>query len=333
MLRFVKRAALALLILIVLAVLAITWAFHQHSSLEPYAALRFPAAAETPRTPDNNLRVTWAGVATLLIDDGETALMTDGFFSRPGLLSLRHIQPNRALITQSLQRLGVKHLAVVMPIHSHYDHALDSPVVAQLTGAVLAGSESTINIGLGDGLPIEHMKRVQPGDTLSFGRFRVTWIRSQHSPNAFYPGEITQPLTPPAKSSDYRMGDCYSLLIEHDGRSILVHGSAGFEPGALAGYHADVVYLGIAPLGKQPPDFQAKYWRQVVQAVGAKRVVPVHWDDFFVPLSEGLKPMNPLMDRFDNAMEFLLSQGRAQRVDVRLPVEWQTVDPFWNLPQ
>ena len=34
------------------------------------------------------LTVTWAGVATLLISDGTSALLTDGFFSRPGLLTV-----------------------------------------------------------------------------------------------------------------------------------------------------------------------------------------------------------------------------------------------------
>src|SRR4029078_9889664 len=43
--------------------------------------------------PDAPLTVTWAGVTTLLIDDGTSAVMTDGFFSRPGLLEvvLRHL--------------------------------------------------------------------------------------------------------------------------------------------------------------------------------------------------------------------------------------------------
>ena len=31
------------------------------------------------------LTVTWLGVSTLLLDDGSSALMTDGFFSRPSL--------------------------------------------------------------------------------------------------------------------------------------------------------------------------------------------------------------------------------------------------------
>ena len=52
------------------------------------------AAAEAPLT------VTWAGVTTLLIDDGSSALMTDGFFSRPGLavVGLGQIAPSAARI-------------------------------------------------------------------------------------------------------------------------------------------------------------------------------------------------------------------------------------------
>ena len=43
---------------------------------------RFTGPAAQADTP---LSVTWMGVATLLIDDGSSALMTDGFFSRPSL--------------------------------------------------------------------------------------------------------------------------------------------------------------------------------------------------------------------------------------------------------
>ena len=45
---------------------------------------------------DSVLTVTWAGVTTLLIDDGSSTLMTDGFFSRPGLgtIGVRRISPS-----------------------------------------------------------------------------------------------------------------------------------------------------------------------------------------------------------------------------------------------
>src|SRR6201991_4066563 len=62
--------------------------------------------------PDAPLTVTWAGVTTLLIDDGACALMTDGFFSRPGLLEvgLRRLSPSAPRIDGCLSRLGVQRL-------------------------------------------------------------------------------------------------------------------------------------------------------------------------------------------------------------------------------
>ena len=110
-----------------------------------------PAAADAP------LSVTWLGGSTLLIDDGESAVLTDGFFSRPGLarVGLGRIAPSAARIDGCLARAGVRRLAAVLPVHTHYDHALDSAVVAERTGATLIGGESAANVGRGRGLPLD----------------------------------------------------------------------------------------------------------------------------------------------------------------------------------
>lgn len=47
------------------------------------------------------------------------------------------------------------------------------------------------------------------------------------------------------------------------------------------GKHADVVFLGVGAVGKQSHDYRAKLWAEVPKEVGAKRVVMVHWDDFW----------------------------------------------------
>jgi hypothetical protein len=59
-----------------------------------------------------------------------------------------------------------------------------------------------------------------------------------------------------------------------------VQGSAGFVAGALAGQQADVVYLGVGQLGVQSAEYIRTYWRETVRAVGARRVVLIHRDDF-----------------------------------------------------
>src|SRR5690606_34005804 len=122
------------------------------------------------------------GVATLLIDDGESAFLTDGFFSRPGLLDvgLRKIAPNLARVDECLQRAGIRNLEAVIPVHTHYDHAMDSAAVAQRTGAVLTGGTSAAHLGAG--LPASQVRVVTPGEAFPVGNFEITMIESEHCP-------------------------------------------------------------------------------------------------------------------------------------------------------
>jgi L-ascorbate metabolism protein UlaG (beta-lactamase superfamily) len=270
------------------------------------------------------LTVTFVGVATLLFDDGETAIMTDGYFSRPAQNELRSIGPDRDAISKAIKRLGVRSLAAVIPVHSHFDHALDSPVVAMETGALLVGSSSTANIGRGQGVPEERIRTVKPGDSMAFGRFKVHFLLSAHLPIGYAPGPITAPLSVPAPANAFGQGDAYSLLIEHEGRRILVQGSAGFVPGALQGVSADVVYLGTGGLGARDESYQAAYWQEIVRTVRARRVIPIHWDNFFRPLEDGLVPTA----EFPRTMESLRERGKPDGIEIRLAPQWVAVDPF-----
>jgi L-ascorbate metabolism protein UlaG (beta-lactamase superfamily) len=314
--------------LIACLILSLALASTAAAGLDDYKDLAMPAAPA--RTPgDGKLTVTFAGVATLLFDDGETAIMTDGFFSRPnsGIMNRGAISPDDKEITRALQHLGVSKLAVVIPVHSHFDHAMDTAIVAQKTGAVVAGSESTANIARGAGLPESRIRVAAIGETMKFGRFNVTFLHSAHLPIGYAPGTIDAPLRPPVKASDYQQGEAYTLLIEHGGKTILVQGSAGFVPGELAGRKADVAYLGIGGLGSRDEAYKEGYWRELVTASGAKRVVPIHWDNFYKSLDEPLAPA----EGFDRSMQYIVARAKQDGVDVRLPVAWVTVDPFFGL--
>src|SRR6201996_7968019 len=77
--------------------------------------------------PDAPLSATWMGVATLLLDDGTSALMTDGYFSRPGLAQVAagKVAPSPARVDECLARADVSELAAVIPVHTHIDHPMD----------------------------------------------------------------------------------------------------------------------------------------------------------------------------------------------------------------
>ena len=275
--------------------------------------------------------MTFLGVATLLLDDGETQVLTDGFFSRPGLLSvgLRRIAPDRQRIGTCLDRAGAARVRAVAPVHSHFDHALDSAVVADLTGALLVGGESTANIGRGGHLPDDRIRVVASGDEVQVGAFSLTFIASAHCPPDRFPGEITDPVVPPSKVGAYRCGEAWSILVEHaSSHRLLIQGSAGYVEGALAGREAEAVYLGIGQLGKQDPEYMAAYWEHTVRAVRARRVVLIHWDDFFRPLDEPLRALPYLGDDLHATMRVLVPLAEDDGVSLHFPTVWAREDPW-----
>ena len=277
------------------------------------------------------LSVTFLGVATLLITDGQTSLMTDGFFSRPGLakVALGRLDSDGARIDAALNRAGVDRLAAVLPVHSHFDHAMDSAVVAERTGAQLVGGSSTANVGRGHGLPESRIDETSPGQQRTYGDFTITLIEGAHCPPDRYPGTIDAPLLTPARASAYKCGEAWSTIIRHSsGPSVLIQGSAGSVPGALAGQQVDVVYLGIGQLGVQSEDYVRRFWRDSVQAVGATRVVLIHWDDFFRALDHPLRALPYAGDDLDVTMRILSALAADDGVSLHFPTVWQREDPW-----
>lgn len=292
-------------------------------------ANRFSVPAAEPHAP---LAVTWMGVATLLLDDGSSALMTDGYFSRPRLARVvaGKVSPSPALVDGYLARAQVSRLAAVIPLHTHIDHAMDSALVADRTGAQLVGGKSAANVGRGYGLPEDRIVVAVPGAPIRLGAYEVRLMASHHCPPDRFPGTISAPLTPPVRASAYRCGESWSTLVHHlpSDRRVLIQGSAGFVTGALAGHCADAVYLSVGQLGLQPRSYLVDYWIQTVRTVGARRVVLIHWDDFFRPLSKPLRAVPYAGDDLDVSIRVLDELAARDGVEVQLPTVWRREDPW-----
>lgn len=290
---------------------------------------RFDAPAAGPDAP---LSVTWLGVATLLVDDGSSAVLTDGYFSRPGLarVAAGKVAPSPARVDGCLARAKVSRLAAVIPVHTHIDHALDSALVADRTGAQLVGGQSAANVGRGHGLPEERIVVATSGAPLRLGNYDVTLVESHHCPPDRFPGAISAPVVPPVRASAYRCGESWSTLVHHrpTGRRLLIQGSAGYVEGALRGQSADVVYLSVGQLGLRPPSYLVDYWTETVSAVGARRVLLIHWDDFFRPLSKPLRALPYAADDLDASLRILDGLAARDGVALHLPTVWRRENPW-----
>lgn len=327
--RALRRIGTILLALLVVGASFVLVQANRRPPLAPYAVLTLPEATAAP------IRARFAGVATLVFDDGETAWMVDGFFTRPPALRtlFGKITPDEGAVRRGLERMNVERLAAVVPAHSHYDHAMDSPLVAKRTGALLIGSESTLNIGRGLGLGEDRMRRVASGDTVQLGKWKLTFIASRHGRTPFSDGlsteTIEEPLVPPAHALAWREGQTWSIHVEHEsGATMLVNGSAGFIEGGLAGVHADVVFLGTGTAGKQSQAQRAQLWDEVVRRVGAQRVIPIHWDDFWQPLERPLIALPYLFDDFGAVMTDFSHWADRDRIELRLPPVFAAFDPI-----
>lgn len=268
----------------------------------------------------------------MLLDDGSSALMTDGYFSRPSLkrVALGKVSPSPARVDECLARANVTQLEAVIPVHTHIDHALDSALVADRTGAQLVGGGSAANVGRGYGLAEDRLVVAVPGEPIVLGSFEVTLIESEHCPPDRFPGEITAPVVPPVRASAYRCGEAWSTLVHHrpTGRRMLIQGSAGFAKGALAGQRAEVVYLGVGQLGLQPEQYLVDYWSETVRTVGARRVVLIHWDDFFQPLSKPLRALPYAGDDLDVSIDVLGKLAAQDGIALDMPTVWRREDPW-----
>lgn len=287
--RWLAATLCAALLAVLAAAGALAWAWRDRASPDDLPWPVAPAAGE-----GGQVTVTWLGITTLLIDDGETQVLTDGTFSRPSLFEIATLRPLHSdidAINDAVSRYRISRLAAIVPVHSHFDHTMDAGHVANRTRAILLGSESTANVARGERVPVSQYQILASGESRQFGDFGITLIESAHAPlggggRPPLAGTIDEPLTQPARVTDWREGGSWSVLLSHPAGTALIQASGGFVPGALPEGGIDVVLLGVAGLSRLGRDYVAEYWRETVERTGARHVHPVHFEDFTRPFGE-----------------------------------------------
>ena len=278
-----------------------TWSRCRHLTLIVTVAVVTLGAAQDRDIPLVQLK--YMGTAGWEITDGKTVILIDPFLSRP-----RMVTPNDdTLPTDTRPLLTVNDLArsdttvidahiqradLILITHTHFDHTLDLPYIAQKTGATVIGTESTYNYARSSGITGDKLMVVRGGEDYEFGGVSIRVIPSLHGvlrnapflrrdPNApLAPALFPANAKPPFHFADLRIeGGTVAYLIRMNGRQILAFGSMNYIEREVEGLRPDVVLVGAMPERREIFDYTGR----LLRALGYPRfVLPTHWDRFNV---------------------------------------------------
>jgi L-ascorbate metabolism protein UlaG (beta-lactamase superfamily) len=228
-----------------------------------------------------SINLRWQGTASLEFNTGNQILAVDPFFTRPSLgeTLLRSLRTDSELAAAMMPRCDH-----VLISHPHYDHLMDVPEVIGNTNTQVYGSPNSCTLLSTLGAPEGNLNTMMPGDHLRLGDIQVQVLLAKHRSlfgQRLATGSLKKDLTLPLRATDYRMDMCYSFTLRIGGISFFIASGLGDDLAPPA------EVLLVAPYGEES-DF-----RSLLEGVQPGLVIPIHWDDFFRPLS---KPMRMMRD-------------------------------------
>jgi len=333
-----------------------------------------------------DLNVTFLGTSSFLIQTSKANVLIDGYFTRTRLNLFRGVEPDAERVSKVLCGLGIAlkdlsflsdetnrerclanhtQLDVVIPMHGHFDHALDAPLIAALTGADLVGDNSTCQIyrATKDKFPVElsywedvsfsdvsvtakdasyvgcidgSITRGHATQELSYGDVTVTLFETPHSTNFFSrilegDGQIEE-IKFRTSIDSMKQGVSLSAHVKVYDRAFLIIPTAGQLNSRIEtlGLNAEVVFLGVGGLSLQNEVEVDAILRNIIGDGKVDLVYPIHWDDFKKPLSLACPKLSaPIYESLQKIEQHLLGFSKpSQPLEVVFPPVARSFDPF-----
>ena len=250
------------------------------------------------------LKVTFFGTTTLLFDDGKDQIFFDAHFTRPSIkqyLRGELVRTNTELCDQIIKRHKIDRLRAIFISHTHHDHVMDAPYIANRCGDKIYGSESAKNVAIGGKVKKNRIEVFEEGDCFTLGDYKIKVIKALHSKPTIINDNIGQPITEPLVQPtalwNYFEGGSYDFYVEHGNKKIMLHPSFNYIEGKLDGFEADVLFLGVAGLAKASVDEEKTFFAETAEKTNAHLIIPVHWDNFFSPLNHTIEEMPEYVDK------------------------------------
>lgn len=220
----------------------------------------------------DGLKLRYLGAAGWHLRTPFSSLLIDPYFTR---LAAWRVLVGRAIPDREAIARHTPPADWILLTHAHYDHALDLPEAACITGAPVYSSPQGCDLLGILGVPEAQRRPIQDGDRLSLGDLRVEVYHSLHRRilgRAPFEGPLRPGIRPPLRARDYRMDQSFSFRIEGRGTRVLVLSGIDDEPPV----EADVLLVGA--------DASAGQLAVILETARPRLVLPNHWDDIFQPL-------------------------------------------------
>ncbi len=257
------------------------------------------SSSSTLITQKPDLRLTHFGAAGWAISDGRSTILLDPYLSRIRFKGRKYGPTDATEVPDD--RRAIVHMDDIPPIekatidarvpeadyillsHSHFNHCMDMPYIARRTGAVVIGTESTVNVATNGGVPEDQTIVVKGGEDFAFEGFSLRIIPSLHSPLSckLYRDFGTVPSRlEPLRLDDYVEGETLAYLLRFAGRQILMFGSMNFIEHEVEGLRPDIALIASAPPRLDIHDYTAR----LLRCIGCPPIViATHWDDQGLP--------------------------------------------------
>ncbi|MBA2405321.1 MAG: MBL fold metallo-hydrolase [Bdellovibrionales bacterium] len=267
------------------------------------------------------IQARWFSVASVLLEDGETQIMFDPMFTRAGIkhwLLFSKLKSDEELVTKIIKEHQLNKITALFASHSHYDHVIDAPMFAKLTGATFYVDESSERVAAAYKESKIRTQRFQNLAKIKIGKFTITPIMRRHSPiRAFdldwLPGEVPKDFD--FGIYDYHVGDTWFYYIEHPEGNILL--DQGSEPNLdkLKPYTTAANFLIQGIANRSSDDAILKGY---IEKLKPTVFIPTHFDNFFFAFDPAAETSYlPGID-FENLMAKLKKAHPG--VDVIMPV-------------
>lgn len=227
----------------------------------------------------------WLGTAGIEVNHDGKVILVDPYLSRLSRLDVffKPLVPQATIINRYLEDIHADVRAIIVG-HTHFDHALDIPLMIHSLGCPVYGSKSLDTLLCLSGIP-GRVKVCRPQELISIADdISATMIPSSHglilSRLLLLEGDIDPSATLPLRTHQYRLGTMYSPKITI-GETTFVHvGSAGFIEKELEGHTCDVLFICVAGWKKWP-----LYPLRIIEMLRPECVIPIHYDDFSIAVT------------------------------------------------